>query len=240
MLRPIGAFAYLLLSLCAQASYMNKSPTRITLCGNSLRVEGSGVKTLPPPTRTPIAPVQGLKTEKTSLDADYLNIGKNIPETYRPKNFSDTELDRGLMDLGWGNPMFMNGRADIASFIVENRIAAPSSDYAYHGTSTTNYQSILESGLNNLRGQEAHAGGVMGRSPVTYTGDAQLAQDFAETSTSQLRGKPMLLRFPLSKLFRRPILKSETGALSNPMTARSLEYSLDGGATWLNFESNPL
>lgn len=195
------------------------------------------------PTNMPSRPVHqsipGLEFERTSLDQDFLSYEDATAQYKLQKKWTFDQITSGLSNLGWGNPIFTTGRDDIAAYLVENKIKAPESMYAYHGTSSTNYDSILTHGLNNLKGQEVHAGGAMGRTVVTYAGDAQHAQSFADTAAAQSGGRPMLLRFPLGKLLGRQIPKSALATLTQPVSARSLEYSIDGGQTWYSYERRP-
>ncbi len=136
-----------------------------------------------------------------------------------------------LRELGWDTFNSTGGiNYSQQIYILQNNIRAPTTNWVYHGTSTENFESILRHGLDNGRGTEVHAGGMMMRQDgrATYAGSTDFVSFYADNAARELGGRSMIMRFPVDTGVPRTVL----GATSGVVPSDFIEYSLDGGATW--------
>jgi len=113
---------------------------------------------------------------------------------------------------------------------------APVGEYLYHGTSSSNLDNILKNGLDNSLGAPTNTGGtmpdVLGAGQTTATGDLNYAKNFSDISSQSSGGNPVLIRFKNTE----GLDVGYIGA-NKAVPAKEIEYSLDGGNTWVKSDA---
>lgn len=166
------------------------------------------------------------------------------------KNVSDYDsIDDTLRALGWhelscrrGLFYGFSGDQKVADLyarlytILKLRLAAPKSQYGYHGTIWENLNSLKNQGLNNSLGVSSIDNSNFYRlgpkKKVSLTTDLDYAFTFAE------EGKGLVLRTKLAKALPKESLIADDEVIP----PQKLEVSSDGGKSWsplLDFTPKP-
>jgi hypothetical protein len=120
----------------------------------------------------------------------------------------------------------------LTAAVLKNKIKVPVGEHLYHGTTSKNLENILKNGLDNSKGSTINPGGVMsdnlGKNITTATGDINYAKRFSELSANKTNGKEVILRFKNSNNQNLTFIGQHPS-----IDGKYLEYSLDGGKTWM-------
>lgn len=185
------------------------------------------------PTKKPTTSTEdflGLKIELKAEDRE--KFGKFVSE-----HSDKPSLVRELCQFGWNVDtitFLANGETSLikAFYILTNGIKAPLSNYYYHGTSSTFYNSIKESGLNNGKSPVINRGIIEHKeNKTTYTTDFFTAYVFAKSTSMKVGGDPLVVRWAVKH--KSAILKGISGRI-DAVDAAELEFCEDAAAsTWV-------
>jgi len=201
---------------------------------NALRARGVNILS---PTSFQLDLLKGVDTkliEPGSIIVDrFGQIGYQLtPEGYAIfKNWiaknggNDAVLDRASA-LGYPSIMFTSPLHCMK--VIDKKIRMPTSKTVYHGSQSDSLTSILEHGLDASKGSTLNPGTLQTGVGVAATGDFNLAKSFSSTTAAKMKTMPVIYRFNLDQ----PI-KINGFKLSPRVPPEKIEYSLDGGVTWL-------
>ncbi|MBS1963995.1 MAG: hypothetical protein JST04_17415 [Bdellovibrionales bacterium] len=142
-------------------------------------------------------------------------------------------VDDAFRDLGWSS-FNLHENFTQKMQIVKDGTRAPTTDLAFHGTSTAFFESIQQHGLDLSKGKTVNGGMMITGEGVPFARDIDYTRSFANQTSKKAGGDGVIFRWKTKE--KGDISDIELG---KPVPADQLDYSFDG-QHWYDLKKTPL